>query len=119
MSEQQQEQQVAEQPQQQPAAAEPAKRPTREGGEERAERPPRQERKYRRGRNKRRKVCYFTVNKIEYIDYKDVETLKKFISERGKILPRRVTGTSARYQRMLTKAIKRARQIALLPYTTD
>ena len=68
---------------------------------------------------KRRKVCYFTVNKINYIDYKDIETLKKFISERGKILPRRVTGTSAKYQRMLTIAIKRARQIALLPYTTE
>lgn len=90
--------------------------------EERAERPERPERRYsgrRGGRNKRRKVCYFTVNKIEYIDYKDIDTLKKFISERGKILPRRVTGTSARYQRMLTTAIKRARQIALLPYTTE
>lgn len=70
-------------------------------------------------RGKRRKVCYFTVNKIEKIDYKDVDLLKKFISERGKILPRRVTGTSAKYQRQLTRAIKRARQIALLPYTTD
>ncbi|CAG7643285.1 hypothetical protein PAESOLCIP111_04455 [Paenibacillus solanacearum] len=68
---------------------------------------------------KRRKVCYFTVNKIKHIDYKDIETLKKFISERGKILPRRVTGTSAKYQRALTIAIKRARQIALLPYTTE
>lgn len=88
---------------------------------ERAERPERSERRYggRRGRNKRRKVCYFTVNKIPYVDYKDVETLKKFISERGKILPRRVTGTSAKYQRMLTTAIKRARQMALLPYVTD
>lgn len=72
-----------------------------------------------KGRNKRRKVCYFTVNKITHIDYKDIDTLKKFISERGKILPRRVTGTSAKYQRMLTMAIKRARQIALLPYTTE
>lgn len=72
----------------------------------------------RRG-NKRRKVCYFTVNKITYIDYKDIDTLKKFVSERGKILPRRVTGTSAKYQRKLTIAIKRARQMALLPYTTD
>lgn len=68
---------------------------------------------------KRRKVCYFTVNKIKHIDYKDIETLKKFISERGKILPRRVTGTSAKYQRALTIAIKRSRQIALLPYTTE
>jgi len=81
----------------------------------------RTERKFapRRGKGKRRKVCYFTVNKIKYIDYKDTETLKKFISERGKILPRRVTGTSAKYQRMLTTAIKRARQLALLPYTTE
>jgi small subunit ribosomal protein S18 len=68
------------------------------------------------GRAKRRKVCYFTANGITHIDYKDVDTLKKFISERGKILPRRVTGTSAKYQRKLTVAIKRARQMALLPY---
>jgi ribosomal protein S18 len=73
----------------------------------------------RKGRNKRRKVCYFTANGITYIDYKDVELLKKFISERGKILPRRVTGTSAKYQRMLTRAIKRARQMALLPYVAE
>jgi small subunit ribosomal protein S18 len=87
-----------------------------DSGEERGER------KFSRGkggRNKRRKVCYFTVNKIKQIDYKDIETLKKFVSERGKILPRRVTGTSAKYQRMLTIAIKRSRTIALLPYTTD
>lgn len=87
---------------------------------ERPERPERRERRFsRRGRGKRRKVCYFTVNKIQHIDYKDIDTLKKFVSERGKILPRRVTGTSAKYQRMLTSAIKRARQIALLPYTTE
>lgn len=73
----------------------------------------------RRGRPKRRKVCYFTVNKITKIDYKDTELLKKFISERGKILPRRVTGTSAKYQRQLTRAIKRARYMALLPYVSD
>ena len=79
------------------------------------------ERKFggRRGRNKRRKVCYFTANKITHIDYKDTDLLKKFISERGKILPRRVTGTCAKYQRALTIAIKRARQVALLPYTTE
>ncbi len=70
-------------------------------------------------RGKRRKVCYFTVNKIAKIDYKEIDMLKKFVSERGKILPRRVTGTSAKYQRQLTRAIKRARQIALLPYTTE
>jgi len=102
------EQQQAQQSQQQQQAQQ---RPERE----------QRERRYggRKGRNKRRKVCYFTVNKITYIDYKDTELLRKFISERGKILPRRVTGTSAKYQRMLTTAIKRARQLALLPYTTE
>jgi small subunit ribosomal protein S18 len=73
----------------------------------------------RRGGKRRRKVCYFTANGITHIDYKDVELLKKFISERGKILPRRVTGTSAKYQRQLTRAIKRARQMALLPYVAE
>jgi small subunit ribosomal protein S18 len=68
------------------------------------------------GRAKRRKVCYFTANGITHIDYKDVDLLKKFISERGKILPRRVTGTHAKWQRKLTVAIKRARQMALLPF---
>lgn len=72
----------------------------------------------RGGRAKRRKVCYFTANGITKIDYKDTDLLKKFISERGKILPRRVTGTSAKYQRKLTVAIKRARQMALLPYVS-
>lgn len=69
--------------------------------------------------NRRRKVCYFSANKITHIDYKDVEMLKRFISERGKVLPRRVTGTCAKYQRQLTIAIKRARHIGLLPYTTE
>ncbi|SDC69547.1 30S ribosomal protein S18 [Shouchella lonarensis] len=73
----------------------------------------------RRGRPKRRKVCFFTANKIKHIDYKDVDLLKRFVSERGKILPRRVTGTSAKYQRRLTVAIKRARQVALLPYVNE
>lgn len=73
----------------------------------------------RRGRGRRKKVCYFTANNITYIDYKDVDLLKKFISERGKILPRRVTGTSAKYQRMLTIAIKRSRQVALLPFVAE
>ena len=67
----------------------------------------------------RKKVCCFTKNKIEYIDYTDTELLKKFISPNGKIIPRRVTGTSAKYQRMLAVAIKRARQMALLPYVVD
>ena len=71
------------------------------------------------GQRRRKKVCYFCANHVDYIDYKDVELLKKFVSERGKILPRRVTGTSAKYQRMLTTAIKRARHMALLPYVVD
>ncbi|MCI2253572.1 30S ribosomal protein S18 [Domibacillus sp. 8LH] len=73
----------------------------------------------RRGGRKRKKVCYFTSNGITHIDYKDVDLLKKFVSERGKILPRRVTGTSAKYQRRLTIAIKRARQVALLPFVGE
>ncbi len=67
----------------------------------------------------RRKVCAFCVEKVECIDYKDVNKLNKFTSDRPKILPRRVTGTCAKHQRELTTAIKRARQIALLPYTSD
>ena len=66
-----------------------------------------------------RKVCYFTTNKITKIDYKDVDLLKRFVSDRGKILPRRVTGTSAKYQRELTVAIKRARHMALLPFSAE
>ncbi len=76
---------------------------------------------YNRNNNmrRRRKVCYFTVNKIEHIDFKDVELLKRFISDRGKILSRRVTGTSAKYQRLLVKAIKNARHMALLPFVKE
>ena len=73
----------------------------------------------RRGGRKRRKVCYFTSNNITRIDYKDVDLLKKFISERGKIFPRRVTGTSAKYQRKLTIAIKRSRIMAFLPFVAE
>ncbi len=68
---------------------------------------------------KRRKVCQFCVDKVSYIDYKDTAKLKRFLSERSKILPRRTTGTCAAHQRELTTAIKRARQIALLPYVSD
>jgi small subunit ribosomal protein S18 len=71
-----------------------------------------------RGR-KRRKVCAFCVDKVGQIDYKDSAKLRRFLSERSKILPRRTTGTCAQHQRQLTEAIKRARQIALLPYVTD
>lgn len=67
----------------------------------------------------RRKVCAFCVEKVERIDYKDVARLNKFTSDRAKILPRRVTGTCAKHQRELTIAIKRARQVALVPYTSD
>ena len=83
--------------------------------EERTERRPRP----RGGRRPRRKVCAFCVDKIDYIDYKDVARLRRCMSERAKILPRRVTGTCARHQRDLTTAIKRARQIALVPFVTD
>ena len=68
---------------------------------------------------KRRKVCIFCVDKVDFIDYKDSAKLRKFISERGKILPRRISGTCAVHQRELNTAIKRARQVALLPYITD
>ena len=67
----------------------------------------------------RNKVCRLTADRVVYIDYKDVNLLKHYITERGKIIPRRITGASARHQRMLTKAIKLARQIALLPYVAD
>ena len=70
------------------------------------------------GQRRRKKVCYFCANHIDYIDYKDVELLKRYISEKGKILPRRVTGTCAKHQRTLTVAIKRARIMGLLPFTT-
>jgi small subunit ribosomal protein S18 len=72
-----------------------------------------------RGKRPSRKVCAFCVEKVDYIDYKEISRLRRFISERGKILPRRVTGTCAKHQRPLTGALKRARAIALLPYTTD
>ena len=70
-------------------------------------------------RGKRRKVCQFCVDKINEIDYKDTARLRKMISERGKILPRRTTGTCAMHQRQLTTAIKRARHVALLPFVAD
>ena len=84
-----------------------------------AERTERPERPMRGGRKGHRKVCQFCVDKIDYIDYKDVARLRRCMSERAKILPRRVTGTCARHQRELTIAIKRARQIALMPFISD
>ena len=72
-----------------------------------------------RQRRTRRKVCNFCANKVEAIDFMDEVTLKKYISENGKILPKRMTGTCAIHQRELTTAIKRARQVAILPYTVQ
>lgn len=69
--------------------------------------------------NKRRKVCQFCVDKIDHIDYKDITRLRKCVSERSKILPRRVTGACAKHQRQITVAVKRARQMALLAYISD
>jgi small subunit ribosomal protein S18 len=66
---------------------------------------------------RRRKFCRFTVEKVEWIDYKDIEVLKDFLNENGRVIPARITGTKAGYQRQLTVAIKRARFLALLPYT--
>jgi small subunit ribosomal protein S18 len=68
---------------------------------------------------KRKKFCRFTVANVEYIDYKDIDTLKDFIAENGKIMPARITGTKANYQRQLDEAIKRARFLALVPYTDN
>jgi small subunit ribosomal protein S18 len=68
---------------------------------------------------KKKKYCRFRKSRIKYIDYKDPEFLKKFLNEQGKILPRRLTGTSLKYQRKISRAIKRARNLALLPYVTD
>jgi len=72
-----------------------------------------------RGHKPRRKVCQFCVDKIQHIDYKDIGRLRRFTSERGKILPRRMTGVCAKHQRQLSTAIKRARTVALLPYAAD
>lgn len=68
---------------------------------------------------KKKKVCSFCMDKVESIDYKEYSRLRKFITERGKILPRRITGNCAKHQRQLTMAIKRARNIALLPFTAE
>ena len=73
----------------------------------------------RGNRRPRRKVCSFCADKVQEIDYKDAAKLRKFITERGKILPRRISGTCAKHQRQLTIAIKRARNVALLPFTAE
>ena len=79
----------------------------------------REQKSFRQNNRKRKKVCQFCAEKIEHIDYKDTARLRKFVSERSKILPRRITGTCAKHQRQITVAVKRARQIALLPYVSD
>lgn len=104
----------------QPAQQEPAAPATAENAGA-----PKQEAKYERrpqrpGNNRRKKkVCIFCEDKIQYIDYKDTVRLRKFVSERGKILPRRISGACAKHQRQLTTAIKRARVVALMPYISD
>ena len=70
-------------------------------------------------RRSKRKVCAFCSDKAEFIDYKDIAKLRKYVTERGKILPRRISGTCAKHQKELTSAVKRARNIALLPFTTE
>ena len=75
--------------------------------------------KRERGRRPRRKVCSFCVDKVEEIDYKDVAKLRRYSTERGKILPRRISGNCAKHQRQMTTAIKRARNVALLPFTCE
>jgi small subunit ribosomal protein S18 len=72
-----------------------------------------------KGRKAKKKVCNFCVDSVNMIDYKEVGKLRRFVTERGKILPRRITGNCARHQRQLTRAIKRARHVALLPFTAD
>lgn len=72
-----------------------------------------------RGKRARKKVCAFCIDRAEHIDYKDVAKLRRYLSERAKIVPRRVTGTCARHQREMTIAVKRARHLALLPYVSD
>lgn len=76
-------------------------------------------RKRKKKKRQPKKVCRLTVDRVVYIDYKDVSMLKHYVTERGKIIPRRITGATAKHQRMLTRAIKMARSIALLPYAAD
>ena len=72
-----------------------------------------------RGRKPKRKICSYCVDKIDSVDYKQYEKLKRFVTERGKVLPRRISGNCAKHQRQLTKAIKRARIMALMPFTSE
>ncbi len=79
----------------------------------------RQGKKEWRGRRLKRRNCQFCAEKAAYVDYKDVNRLRRFVTERGKILPRRISGNCARHQRVLAVAVKRARELALLPYTSE
>lgn len=72
-----------------------------------------------RGRKPKKKICSYCMDKIESVDYKQYEKLKRFVTERGKVLPRRISGNCAKHQRQLTRAIKRARIMALLPFSSD
>ncbi len=108
----QQNEQVVEQTPATPAAASTA--PAAEAGKEQREGKPAV-----RGNRRRKKICIFCADKIKQIDYKDIPRLRKNLSERAKILPRRVTGTCAMHQRQLTLAVKRARHVALIPYISD
>jgi small subunit ribosomal protein S18 len=78
-----------------------------------------QDRREKEGKSRRKKICYFTENKIKHIDYKDEKLLRKFVNERGKIMSRKISGTSSVYQRQLAVAIKRARHLALLPFVSE
>jgi small subunit ribosomal protein S18 len=80
---------------------------------------PKAKKRVAKDRKPKRKVCSFCVDKIDHIDYKDAPRLRKYVSERGKILPRRISGSCARHQRAVTAAVKRARVIALLPFASD
>ena len=91
----------------------PEAAPARENTRERSARPA------QKNNRRRKKVCAFCADKIDHIDYKDTARLRKYVSERAKILPRRISGTCAKHQRQLTVAIKRARHIALMPYISD
>jgi len=75
--------------------------------------------KRERGRRSKRRVCSFCVDKVEHVDYKDIARLRRYISERGKIMPRRISGNCAKHQRQVTLAFKRARHVALLPFTAE
>lgn len=102
-----------------PAEAPSTQAPPAESGSTSAEARPERPRRRGGGRFGRRRVCAFCVDKVEHIDYKDPAKLRRYISDRAKIEPRRKTGTCARHQRMLTMALKRARHVALLPFTAQ